>query len=642
MCGIAGVVKQNATVNKEMFRAMVTSLRHRGPDDEGIEFFCDHSRDNQDFHIALGHRRLSIIDLSDNGHQPMKNEDGSLWIVYNGEIYNYQSLRKELVSFGHYFQSGSDTEVIIHAYEQWGVECLHKFSGMFAFAILDRNKRKVFLAKDRFGIKPLYYCTEGYGSFLFSSEVRPILNSGFIRKRINPLAVDSFLAYGAVQAPFTIIEEIYSLLPAHYLIYDIKTCHEQTVQYWSPVDTLSEEPLNNETKAIQSLRDILQDSVEKHLVSDVPVGLFLSGGIDSSSIVSLANKVNKGSLQSFSVTFPESSFSEGKYSQLIADQYCKNHTEIKLSAENLLHFLPQAIEAMDQPTIDGINVYTISKVVRETGIKAVLSGQGGDEIFGGYPNFKRIPLIKRIYHIINLLPFSANERMGHMIDLLVRSHSVIWSKSSQIFQSDGDVLSLYLILRQLLSSNERINLTEENSNGKLVNGLSLQVEKALNEEMKQLDLFNKISLLEMRLYLSNMLLRDGDFMSMAHGLEVRVPFLNHELVEFVFNIAPRIKLQKGYPKALLVKSLGELIPREIYMRPKMGFVFPWEIWLKNQLRAQIEELIFGFPEDSRLRLNLKNCQLLWHKFLQNESGVTWARVWAIYILLSWIRINFEK
>ena len=642
MCGIAGVVKQNNTVNKEMFRAMVMSLRHRGPDDEGIEFFWDHGGDNQSFYTALGHRRLSIIDLSENGRQPMKNEDGSVWIVCNGEIYNYQSLSKELVSLGHSFQSGSDTEAIIHAYEQWGEECLHKLNGMFAFAILDRNKKKVFLARDRFGIKPLYYCNEGYGSFLFSSEIRPLLKSGFVKKRINPLAVDSFLAYGAVQDPFTIIKEIYSLLPAHYLIYGIDTCHEEIVRYWSPVDSVSDEPLNDEAKAIRSLRDILQDSVAKHLVGDVPVGLFLSGGVDSSSIVSLANTRNRGLLQSFSVTFSESSFSEGKFSRLMADQYCMNHTEINLSAEDLLHFLPQAIEAMDQPTIDGINVYTISKAVRETGIKAVLSGQGGDEVFGGYPNFKRIPLIKRIYNMMNVLPFSTSKRIGHMINLLVKSHSVGWSKSSQIFQSRGDILSLYLILRQLLNSNERRTLTKESSNGKSMNGLSLQVENALNEEIKQLDVFNKISLLEMRLYLSNMLLRDGDFMSMAHGLEVRVPFLNHELVEFVFNIASRIKLQNGFPKALLVKSMGELLPREIYMRPKMGFVFPWEIWLKNQLRTQIDELIFGFPEDGSSELNLKNCRLLWHKFLQNDFGVTWARVWAIYILLSWMRINCER
>lgn len=637
MCGIAGIIGHRSFVQEPILETMAKGLAHRGPDDEGVEVIQVDVEKN--CCLGLAHRRLSIIDLSKTGHQPMCNEDGTIWITYNGEIYNFMEIRDALKIKGYKFKSNSDTEVVVCAYEEWGLECLQQFQGMFAFAIWDQKKKLLFLAVDRFGIKPLYFHKSRKELFLFSSEVRALLDSGLTEKKIEPMAVDSFLSYGAVQAPLTLIKEVYSLLPAHYLAYNFQTCEMNIVQYWSPSDNLSNKPLNDEAETIEKLRGILQNTIKKHLVSDVPVGLFLSGGIDSSAIVAIANTFAEGSLHSFSVTFSESAFSEGKYSQLIADRYCKNHTEIKLSAEDLLSFLPLAIKAMDQPTINGINTYAISKVVRKNGIKVVLSGQGGDEVFGGYPTFRRIPIIKGIYNLVKPLPFSMRKTIGHTIDILGR-RGMIGSKLSQILESDGDTLSLYLILRQLFSAKARKYLTGKNYGGKLANGIPLQVVQSLTKEMKELDnTFSEVSILELRLYLSNMLLRDGDFMSMAHGLEVRVPFLDHEIVEFVFNVSSRVKLRNNLPKPLLVKAMGELLPKEVYSRPKMGFTFPWEVWLKNQLHAQMEDLIYGCPENSEIGLNMKNCQYLWKMFLQDSSGVTWARVWAIYVLLCWCREN---
>lgn len=636
MCGIAGIISRRENIKTKTLEAMATQMAHRGPDDQGIETIPLST--GKDLAFALVHRRLSIIDLSDAAHQPMTDPKTGNWIVYNGEIYNYKQLKRRLKEQGCAFKSNSDTETILKAYQIYGVDCLEKLSGMFAFAIWDVKKQILFLAVDRFGIKPLYFYEGKQGQFLFSSEVRTLLKSGLIDKQVEPLAIESYLAYGAIQAPLSIIRGIYSLLPAHYMIYNPNNRNLHTVKYWSPAGNSTNSLCSNEKETIYQLRDLLEESVESHLVSDVPVGLFLSGGIDSSSIVALANKLREGALQSFSVIFSESKFSEAQFSRLIAKRYCKKHTEIELSQQDLRELLPQAIKAMDQPTIDGINVYVISKVVRDNGIKVVLSGQGGDEVFGGYSTFKRIPLINQMCSLIKPLPPSLREGMGAAIDILFMYYK-IRSKFSQILESDGRVFSIYLILRQLLNPQTRAFLVKNDYNSELINGLPKQVPQDLASEFKELDTFNKISLLEMRLYLANMLLRDGDFMGMSHSLEIRVPFLNHKVVEFVFNTASEIKQQRNLPKPLLLKAMGNLLPEQIYHRPKMGFVFPWEIWLKNNLRPQVEGLLNDFPKNNQLGLNMDSCKSLWQMFISNTPGVTWSRVWGIYVLLRWYKEN---
>lgn len=629
MCGIAGVAGGSNVVREPVLKKMAQSLAHRGPDDEGIEILPVNKDKNS--YLGLVHRRLSIIDLSNTAHQPMKDEDTGNYIVYGGEIYNYREIRKLLEEKGNIFKSNSDTEVILKAYAVYGEKCLEKFRGMFAFAIWDERKKSLFLAVDRFGIKPLYFCPKDDELFLFSSEVRTILNSGLIKKEIEPLAVDSFLAYGAVQSPLTIIKGVYALLPGHYLIHNIQNDETKISRYWG----LNKSLVSEGEKQVSDVKEVLKESIKAHLISDVPVGLFLSGGVDSSAIAILASEVCKGNgLQSFSITFPEKEYSEEGYSKLIGNKFCSNHNEIQISEADLYSLLPQAIEAMDQPTVDGINTYVISGAVRERGIKTVLSGQGGDEVFGGYNTFRRIPLFRKL----NRVPHSMRIKIAEMIRKISKE-SIFNSKFTQVMQSDGDVFSLYLILRQLFNPETRKKLTQNFEEEKLSDGLPTETKEWLFGEIQGLGLFSTISTLEMRSYLANTLLRDGDVMGMAHGLEVRVPFIDHELVKCVFNIPVHEKVNNRIPKQLLVETVRNELPQEIYLRPKMGFTFPWEIWLRNKLRVQVEELLDNFPINNKIGLNIKACRNVWDRFLQRKPDVTWSRVWAIYVLLSWCRKN---
>lgn len=634
MCGIAGILGPTSCVSAEALDKMAKSLAHRGPDDEGIATIPV-SRPRE-MMLGLAHRRLSIIDLTNAAHQPMQDEETGNWIVYNGEIYNFRQIRADLESKGCVFTSHSDTEVVLKAFNVYGTDCLEKLRGMFAFAIWDQQQQRLFLAVDRFGIKPLYLYLGNNGQLVFASELRTILRSGLVPKTVEPLAVDSYLAYGAIQAPLTMIRDVCALLPGQYMLYHAASRKMQAFKYWDPTTSSECDDVPDGKNAVVKMREILEESVEQHLVSDVPVGLFLSGGIDSSTTVILANKLNKGQLRTFSVSFSESSFSESRYSNLVANRFCGNHTEICLSANDLLGFLPQAIKAMDQPTIDGINVYAISKAVREAGIKVVLSGQGGDEIFGGYSTFRRIPVILRARRVLGVMPGQLRNKMALALDLLLKQ-SKTGSKCSQILSSDTDVLSQYLILRQLFSPRARKYLVGQTYNREILNGVPIQVAEALNDEMAGLDVFSRVSLLELRLYLANMLLRDGDFMSMAHGLEVRVPLLDHKIAEFVFSVDPSHKMGHKFPKPLLVSAMSDLLPREIYTRPKMGFTFPWEIWLRERLRTEVEDTIHTLPGDNGLQLNGHSCRTIWQMFMSNAPGISWSRIWAIYVLLKWYK-----
>lgn len=614
---------------------MASSLAHRGPDDEGMEILP--LAGGEDLSLGLVHRRLSVIDLSDAAHQPMTDERTGAWIVYNGEIYNHQEIRDDLRRLGYAFRSHSDTEVILKAYCHYGTHCVDRLRGMFAFAVWDPRRMQLFLAVDRFGIKPLYV-SELEGRFLFSSELRTLLRSRLIAREVEPRAVESFLAYGAVQAPLTMVKNVSAMLPGQSMVYRVKSRSAARSIYWRPARPPARECCDSPQRTLERMREILADSVTQHLVSDVPVGLFLSGGIDSSVIGALANHRRDSSLRSFSVSFSEEGFSEAEYSDLIAKRYCRNHTRIRIRDEDLAAFLPQALQAMDQPTIDGINVYAISQAVRQAGIKVVLSGQGGDEVFGGYPSFRRVPRILGVQSVLKYLPRTLRSGGANLVDLFLRQRW-IGSKVAQCVRSDPDMLACFLVFRQLFTPPGRDRLLRARDESGLVNGVPIEVVEDLNTQIRDLDAFGSLSVLELRLFMANTLLRDGDFMSMSHGLEVRVPFLDHHIADFVFGVESGMKRDRHVPKPLLVQAVGDLLPREIWQRPKMGFMLPWDLWLRQRLRAQIDELLHSFPEDNALGLHMANCRILWHKFLGAAPGVTWARVWAIHVLLSWCARN---
>jgi asparagine synthase (glutamine-hydrolysing) len=622
-------------VDEGTLGVMAAALAHRGPDDEGVKVLPHAGA--EDLSLGLVHRRLSIIDLSAAGHQPMRDDETGNWIVYNGEIYNHRELRTELEHLGCTFQGRSDTEVILKAYGRDGTACLDRLRGMFAFAIWDARHEQLFLAVDRFGIKPLY-ASEVDGLFVFASELRALLRSRQVRPEVEPRAVESFLAYGTVQAPLTMAKDIYALLPGQALVYSVKNHSTRRFTYWRPAPPAVQAGAVPPAQVIARMREILADSVEQHLVSDVPVGLFLSGGIDSSAVVALANQRHAGALQSFSVNFAEERFSEQRYSDLIASRYCHNHTRIRIAEDDLAGVLPGALQAMDQPTIDGINVYTIAQAVRRAGIKVVLSGQGGDEVFGGYPSFRQVPQILAVQAALGHLPRACRAGAGNVVDLLLRQRW-LGSKIAQLVRSAPDRLASYLVFRQLFSPRSRARLLRDRRDADLVNGVPAQVVEDLQTEIRGLDVFSCLSVLELRLFMANTLLRDGDFMSMAHSLEIRVPLLDHRIVEFVFGAPFALKSARDMPKPLLVRALGDLLPAEIWQRRKMGFTFPWDLWLRERLRPQVEELLHRFPADNALGLDMANCRSVWERFRAGAPGVSWARAWALYVLLSWYERN---
>jgi asparagine synthase (glutamine-hydrolysing) len=461
-----------------------------------------------------------------------------------------------------------------------------------------------------------------------------VLASGLVRRQVEPLAVDSFLAFGAVQAPLTMIRGVQTLLPATRLIYDLQSGSCRSENYWQPFAQEDRGRIVDARRAVSLVKQRVEESVAAHLVSDVPVGLFLSGGIDSSSIAAVANGTLKAGLRSFSVVFAEDRFSEARYSQLAADRYCPDHTRIQASQDDVLKIIPRAIAAMDQPTIDGINVYFIAQAVRQRGVKVVLSGQGGDEVFGGYSTFQRMFRARLFSAAAGWLPFWRLPRGKAMF-------RVSTVKTMGILRAKADPVELYAVLRQLFSPMARQHLLADGAERGPGSGIPDAVAESLRGQIRGLDLFSVVSLLEMRGYLANMLLRDCDFMSNSHALEVRVPFLDHGLLAAIAQVCPSIKARRP-AKYLLRRAMAGMLPPELFRRPKMGFVFPWEIWMRDRLKQPIDEQLYGFEHAEELGVNIGQCRRLWELFKNHQPGLSWSRPWAVYVLLSWLKNNLRS
>ncbi len=623
MCGIAGIIGTREDVTRERLQSLASSLAHRGPDDEGIEVLAQMGERV----VGFVHRRLAIIDLSPSGHQPMRDPETGNWITFNGEIYNYRELRKSLAAAGAAFRTGSDTEVILKAYARYGRACVNHLDGMFAFALWDAAAQRLLLAVDRVGVKPLYWLHDTAGRFAFASEVRSFLASGLAPKRIDHAAVMSYLAFGSVQAPRTILAGVSQLLPAHTLVFEARTGEVSVERYWSP----SQRSVPSSPAEIAS---VLASAVARHLVSDVPVGLFLSGGVDSSALAVLAHHVGAGeSLESFTVTFPEAPYAEGAYARQVGERYCHRHHELVIRDADLAAELPAALAAQDQPSIDGANVFIISRAVRAAGVKVILSGQGGDEVFGGYPTFRRIPRMVAAHRMVAALPRSVRHGIAWGARTWA-SAAPITAKLAAYLTSSGDAMVCYAITRQLFHPDVREHLLSGSTSG---SGGAWSTKTGVAEELKGLDAARTVSLLELRGYLANTLLRDSDVMSMAHGLEVRVPYLDRALVEAVFRAPASAFSDAASPKPLLLRAVQAELPRAVYNRPKMGFTFPWEVWLRGQLRPQVDELLRSFPAENALGINVRACRQLWDMFWHHRGGVTWARPWALHTLMSWAR-----
>jgi asparagine synthase (glutamine-hydrolysing) len=633
MCGIGGFFGKARPDAEELVGRLSAKLAHRGPDDEGMESFAPRM-DSRKI-VSLVHRRLSIIDLSSLGHQPMRDNETGNWIVYNGETYNYRELGLELQAKGVALASQSDTEVLLKLYRLEGRKFLNRLQGMFALALWDDAEGELMLAVDPIGIKPLYYWADG-GNVLFASEVRALLATGLIRRNLDVAGLEGYLSYGAVQAPHTAVSGVLALLPGTYVVVRSDCRIDGPHAYWRPQFCPADGPPHDRKKLVGEVREILATVVRQHLVSDVPLGVFLSGGIDSSAIAALMSSAQRDSVHTFSVIFAEKEFSEAEYSRDIARRYSAQHTEVCLSEGDLLGMLPDSLRAMDQPTADGTNVYVVSQAVREAGVKAALSGQGGDELFGGYTTFRAGRRAKRWGPAVSAVPAALRREVARQWSM-VAGRRIVPHKASQFLESPGDGLSTYCLLRQLYPESTRRALFPAGASARTRDGLPLHIHEELREHAGALDVVNGVSLFELRTYLANMLLRDGDFMSMAHGLEVRVPFLDKRIVEYMAGIPGRQKLAWRMNKPLLVRAMGELLPPAIHRRPKQGFNLPFEHWFRNELRPR---LAATFEDDEQLRfagLEPLVVRRIWDSFLSKRGAITAYRVWSLFVVTAWCR-----
>jgi asparagine synthase (glutamine-hydrolysing) len=667
MCGICGAIDFSESVNAAaLVRRMTPSMTHRGPDDEG---YLDRGR------VSLGMRRLSIIDI-DGGHQPIFNEDGKVGVVLNGEIYNFQELQQQLKDRGHTFRTRADSEVIAHAYEEWGAGCVERLQGMFAFAVYDARKSSefgvssselspnaggtLFLARDRLGIKPLYYTAISnqqsaisqtgvskletrnpkLETFLFASEVRTLLATGVVPRQLSRAAVESYLLFGSVSEPMTLVEGILSLPPGHTLTIDLDspTQSASIKRYWQIADEPhrnGQSELNDLPNAAKRVRSLLEQSIRGHLIADVPVGVFLSGGIDSTTLAALASREVSG-VHTFTVAFEEDKFSEATIARRTAERLHTTHSEVMLTGDEMLSQLGTAVDALDQPTIDGINTYFVSASARAAGLKVALSGLGGDEVFGGYSTFSRTPQYQRLARVGNRMPAGMRSAVASamasaggrfMSGDAARKVASLWSESESLPDP-------FYFGRALFTPAQVSELLK----GRSANGDGPAWWNWLNESAtraSKLDPFGAVSCMEAESYLVNTLLRDADSMSMAHSLEVRVPFLDHPLVEFVTHLPQEAKLSPGTPKALLVAAVADLLPDEIVHQTKRGFTFPWAEWLRGPLRKTIEQ---GFSELSPAlqgALNTENARGVWQAYLGGNTS--WSRPWSLYVLNEWTK-----
>lgn len=615
MCGIAGIISFSNREEQVHLERMCNAMTHRGPDDSGIYL-------SPDSMVLLGHRRLSIIDLSHSARQPMCNEDNTIWITYNGEIYNYQELRRELDIKGHRFKSKSDTEVIIHGYEEWGAEgLLKRLRGMFAFGLYDSRPKgsspSIFLARDRLGIKPLYYTIQD-NKFIFASEIKAIVASGLTSKEIDLQSVALYLLYGSVPPPKTIYKKITSLEPGHYIV--LSSTGLLKKRYYRLEEAFGDNSLNklSEKEATQQVRSCLLDTIKCHLVSDVPVGAFLSGGIDSTAIVALMREAQHKQIKTVSVIFPDTPYDESKYARIAAKRFDTEHVEVAVTGEDAKNYFDRIFNDMDQPTVDGVNVSFVSRATAHAGLKVAMSGLGGDEIFCGYPTFRNIPRVYNLAKTIQSVPY-ANSIVRFFLE---RSGAHRLVKLSTILKDDCSLPSIYHTIRGIFSRSQiegllRQDLLEEAL--KDLNPFSICDNKNITDKV------NHISFLETSCYMANQLLRDTDVFGMAHSLEVRVPFVDHILVELLAKIPVSYKYNGNHPKSLLIKALNHGFPLEVAHRHKMGFTFPFDLWMRKELRDFMEESLFSSPI-----YNYNLVKNLWSGFLNHR--VHWARLWALTVL----------
>jgi asparagine synthase (glutamine-hydrolysing) len=637
MGGIFGILASNGSISKTALERATDSLAHRGPDDKGTVVI--QAGTSSHLEVGLGSRRLAVLDLSPSGHQPMQDAETGNWIVYDGEIYNFRELRTRLQGEGVRFVSQSDTEVLLKAYGRWGEKCLSELRGMFAFAIWDAKRSRLLLGRDPMGIKPLYYCSAGQ-YFLFASELRTLLGTGLIPRRLDPAGLINYLNFGSVYDPLTMIAGVSALEAGHYAAWENGRVTD--AMYWDlaphgRASTASSYLAGNETARKDLENDIyatLDQAVRMHTVSDVPVGLFLSGGIDSSSVAGILSRAGIR-LKSFSIIFREDEYSEAQYSRVVARAFATEHQEIMVSQRDVLDAIPHALKAMDQPTIDGLNTFLSARQTRAAGIKVALSGLGGDELFAGYSTFRDVLRMERFDRLCGRFPSILRRPLVRMFASLAPDTDQN-RKLTSLGGGRDRALHPYFLARALFTSEQRDSLLAS-----VDEGSRARANAPLQESLRHaraLDPINRISYLEARCYMLNTLLRESDVMSMAHGLELRVPLIDHQLADKLLSMPGAWKLDSNVPKPLLVGALKGALPSEIVHHKKQGFTLPFDRWLRENLRAEMEAALpkIGQGPLGPL-LNHDSVTQVWDDFLSQRTS--WSRIWSLYVLERWCELN---
>jgi asparagine synthase (glutamine-hydrolysing) len=629
MCGINGIFTYNS--GTDYFQAitrMNDSIEHRGPDDKGILVQS---------HIALGHRRLTIDERLPKVHQPMSSDEGRYSIVFEGVIYNYKDIQEELsrptaIGPGSIFKTNADTEVLLQAYIRYGKACLNRLNGIFSFAIWDEEKKELFVARDRMGNKPLYF-HKNDEELVFSSELRSILKSGLVEKKISRKGLTDYLRYQTVHAPNTIVEGIKVLLPGHYLIINEE---DFTIRkYWDVVEESQKEFIPTDyTILCEKLRSLVLNSVEMQMVDGVPLGAFSTGGIDSSVMIAAMSQLSSEQIKTYHVSFDAGNVTQSKLDRLVSEKFGTSHTEIKINTKDITSHLPEALRAMDHPGGEGLNAWFISRAAKDAGIAISFSSLGANELFAGYDIFKQMYQLREKRWLLSF-PVFARRLAGRFLKALKPGFAS--EKSAEILTQDYfDLSYIYPFYRQVMLDNQvykvlNKQLLDDNRPREIV-----QQSVEYGTPGFNLPYLSRISIAEMYTNLQNVLLRETGQMSIANGLEIRTPFLEQNLVRFVLAVEDKHKYPYS-PKKLLVDAFKGLLTPEIIKQADNSLTFPWKQWMKNELKSFCEEKLNSLG--NRDFINDKEIKKLWSDFLTDSPHASWTRVWHLVVLENWLDEN---
>lgn len=642
MCGIAGIIGRIDDLNLSALKRMNNAMIHRGPDSDGIWTAIP---DNRGRGLMMGHRRLSIMDLTSAAAQPMVDPVTGHVISLNGEIYNFVELRERLMASGQEFQSTGDTAVMLRALGIHGHQALQMLRGMYAFGLWDPRSRKLMLARDPLGIKPLYFArntdAKGNWSLAFASEVRAILASGLLgNARLNPLAVASMTWNGFMVAPETAIAGIESIRPGEALTVDTDGTEERRQFHWSMPN--GSRDLISETELIHSL----EKCVQLHLASDVPLGIFLSGGIDSSAIANLAQKTSRSTVNTFTLAFDEPEYSEGAIARQVAAAIGTQHREIILTEQQFITHLDSALNSLDQPTFDGFNSYYMAKAIGDAGLKVALVGTGGDELFGGYSSFHDLPTLLKWSTRTKCIPQALRIALARLLSTAAQPRSngffppqVRWAKLPAMTERGGNLLSLYQLAYALFTPDARRTLISDTLADELVDGLPAIIHSQLAHETKSCSTLEGISILEQRLFLGERLLRDTDTASMAASIEIRLPLVDHILLDHVHRLPTKTRYYPLGIKAVLRRIGLRGLDQSLFNRPKSGFVLPFDRWLRTGLGKKIDQTLRDTEAIRSVGLRPEAVLNLWQGYQKKAPGLYWSRIWAIYVFVRWCQVN---